>query len=61
MILRPALRGDVPAIPAFWNPLIREDDDHFLGRGEDIRGSVVDDRRASLVAEAGGTVQGGKL
>lgn len=64
MIIRPAEARDLPAILAFWNPIIRETTTIFSSeeRTEESLGAMIATRRAAgremLVAEEGGLVLG---
>lgn len=64
MIIRPAEARDLPAILAFWNPIIRETTTIFSSeeRTEESLGAMIATRRAAgremLVAEEAGLVLG---
>lgn len=64
MMLRPVAEGDIPAILAFWNPLIRESTITFSSEERTAEGlaRMIAGRRAAgrafLVAEEAGAVLG---
>ena len=63
-MIRPATESDLPAILAFWNPIIRDTTVTFSSEEKtlDSLGAMIAARRAAgqefLVAESGGQVQG---